>query len=474
MLNSPEDFFKLLKKKFRFQLTESQDELFSVLADFTFSRGEKECLVIRGYAGTGKTSSMTSYVNSLTQTKYRSVLLAPTGRAAKVLGQYTGKSASTLHRKIYKPQKQKAGGIRFVRQKNSHTNTVFIVDESSMLSDRGQGFGEASILEDLFDYVFNGFGNKLILIGDSAQLPPIHYEDSPALDVERLNYHFHIKPRLVQLTEVVRQESDSSILENATVLREDIEDYFGQDFKFDLRKPDLIRLEDSHDILDAIYSCFDREENIEQTAFIVRSNKRANQYNQQIRSQIRGQDAEISTGDYIMAVKNNYFWLPEGSQAGFIANGDICEVLQVHYLKDLYGFKFAYVKLRMVDYPQQASFDTMVLLDTLDSEGPALTQVDNQKLYERVMEDFEDIPSKYKRLLELRKNPYFNALQIKFSYAVTCHKSQGGQWKNVFIEKPYLPDGQSISYLRWLYTALTRSTEKVYLIGFKEEDLIQI
>ena len=240
-------------------------------------------------------------------------------------------------------------------------------------------------------------------------------------------------------------------------------------FQFDLNYPDIIRLQDGYDIQDAITMAYDGDIGVEDTALIVRSNKRATQSNQQIRTKIRGQENEISTGDYVMVVKNNYYWLKDSSSAGFIANGDICEVMRINEIKDLYGFKFAEVEVRMIDYPDMKPFETVLLLDTLTSESPSLTYEESNRLYEAVKEDFAQEKSKYKQFMGVKKNKYFNALQVKFSYAMTCHKSQGGQWKTVFIEQPYLPDGASVEYLRWLYTAVTRAQEKLYLIGFKDE-----
>ena len=264
----------------------------------------------------------------------------------------------------------------------------------------------------------------------------------------------------------MRQHENSGILANATQLRFLIQNE-GLDFNFDLNYPDIIRLEDGYDIEDALVLAYEND-GVEDTAFIVRSNKRANQYNQQIRLNIRGQENEISAGDFVMVVKNNYFWLKESSDAGFIANGDICQVLSILSIKELYGFKFAEVSLRMIDYPQMPAFETVLLLDTITSESPSLTYEESNKLYQAVREDYLEEKSKYKQFLAIKKNPYFNALQVKFSYAMTCHKSQGGQWKTVFIEQPYLPNGVSKEYFRWLYTAVTRTQEKLYLIGFKE------
>jgi len=362
------------------------------------------------------------------------------------------------------------GSVDFVLQNNKHINTIFIVDEASMIPDRTQNgklFENGSLLDDLISYVYSGRNCKLILIGDTAQLPPVKLKLSPALEETRLEVEYSKMVHQIELDEVTRQHQNSGILANATLLRTLIENNSIY-FEFDLNFPDIIRLEDGYDIEDAITGSYDND-GVEDTAIIVRSNKRANQYNQQIRSQIRGQENEISPGDYVMVVKNNYFWLKESSEAGFIANGDTCEVLRIHAIKELYGFKFAEVDIRMIDYPDQKPFETVLLLDTLASETPSLTYEESNKLYEAVREDYGHEKSKYKQLLAVKKNVFFNALQVKFSYAITCHKSQGGQWKTIFIEQPYLPEGPSKEYFRWLYTAITRAQEKLYLIGFKDD-----
>jgi exodeoxyribonuclease-5 len=383
---------------------------------------------------------------------------------------YAKKPAFTIHKKIYFPKKQHNGSIDFMLQPNKHTNTIFIVDEASMIPDRpqnGKFFENGSLLDDLISYVYSGKNCKLILIGDTAQLPPVKLSISPALEEDRLEIDYHKNVKKIELDEVTRQHENSGILANATVLRTLI-DNDNSNFQFDLKFPDIIRLEDGYDIEDAIVSCYDND-GVEDTAFIVRSNKRANQYNQQIRLNIRGQENEISTGDFVMVVKNNYYWLHESSEAGFIANGDTCEILRINAIKELYGFRFAEVELRMIDYPNQQPFETVLILDTLTSETPSLSYEESNKLYEAVREDYAHEKSKYKQLLAVKKNNFFNALQVKFSYAITCHKSQGGQWNTVFVEQPYLPNGIDKDYLRWLYTAVTRAKEKLYLIGFKDD-----
>jgi ATP-dependent exoDNAse (exonuclease V) alpha subunit len=470
MLKNASDFHKELLKKFPYHPTSKQSELFLMLVDFVFSKDNQSLFLLKGYAGTGKTTTISTLVTNLWKTEKKAVLLAPTGRAAKVISVYSKKQAFTIHKKIYFPKKQQNGSVDFVLQPNKHTNTIFIVDEASMIPDRPQNgklFEKGSLLDDLISYVYSGHLCKLILIGDTAQLPPVKLTISPALEEDRLEADYRKNVKKIELNEVTRQHENSGILANATVLRTLIENDV-TNFQFDLGFPDIVRLVDGYDIEDAITGCYDTD-GVEDTAFIVRSNKRANQYNQQIRSQIRGQENEISTGDFIMVVKNNYFWLKESSEAGFIANGDTCEVLRINAIKELYGFRFAEVEIRMIDYPDQQPFETVLILDTLTSETPSLTYEESNKLYEAVREDYAHEKSKYKQLLAVKKNVFFNALQVKFSYAITCHKSQGGQWKTIFIEQPYLPEGPSKEYFRWLYTAVTRAQEKLYLIGFKDE-----
>lgn len=471
MTKTAPDFYRQLVETFPFDPTETQDILLLQLSNFVFDKNKSSLFMLKGYAGTGKTTTISTVVKNLWKTGKKSVMLAPTGRAAKVISNYAGRQAFTIHKKIYHPKKSSNGGVNFVMQVNKHTNTLFIVDEASMISDavtNSKLFENGSLLDDLMTYVYSGIGCKLILIGDTAQLPPVKLDMSPALDANKISFNYNKDVVELELSEVMRQHADSGILTNATSLRLMTLNNGDYNFKFELGYPDIIRLEDGYDIQDAITSSYDND-GVEDTAFIVRSNKRANQYNQQIRGKIRGQENEISTGDFVMVVKNNYYWLSDSSEAGFIANGDICEILEIRSIKELYGFRFAEVKVRMIDYKNQTPFDTVLLLDTLTSETPSLSYDDSNRLYQEVARDFENEKSKYKRLLAIKKNKYFNALQVKFSYAMTCHKSQGGQWKTVFIEQPYLPDGPSKEYLRWLYTAVTRAQEKLYLIGFRDE-----
>ena len=470
MIETAAKFYTELLKKFPFKPTTKQRDLLGLLSSFVFDKEKDSLFLLKGYAGTGKTTTIGAFVNSLWTAGKKSVLLAPTGRAAKVIAVYSKKPAFTIHKKIYFPKKQSNGSVAFVLQPNKHRNTIFIVDEASMIPDGKQHqqlFDSSSLLEDLISYVYSGINCKLIFMGDTAQLPPVKLDVSPALEKDTLAYQFNKTVTEIELDEVMRQHENSGILANATFLRLLLKNEHNN-FSFDLNYPDIKRLEDGYDVEDAIVSAYDNF-GVEDTAFIVRSNKRANQYNQQIRYNIRGQENEISSGDYIMIVKNNYYWLPESSKAGFIANGDICEVLKIFSIKELYGFKFAEVEIRMIDYPDMHPFETVLLLDTLTSESPSLTYEESNRLYQAVKEDYADEKSKYKQFLAIKKNKYFNALQVKFSYAMTCHKSQGGQWKTVFIEQPYLPDGVSKEYFRWLYTAITRAQEKLFLIGFKDD-----
>lgn len=475
MIELGNKFYTELLREFPYKPTVKQNELLNDLTNFIFEDNNSSLFILKGYAGTGKTTIISTVVNNLWKAGRKAVLLAPTGRAAKVISNYSGKQALTIHKKIYFPKKQSSGGVSFVMQPNKHTNTLFIVDEASMISDEKQNsklFENGSLLSDLISYVYSGKNCKIIFIGDTAQLPPVKLDISPALEGDRLSFEFNKNITEIELNEVVRQQEDSGILFNATDIRILIENG-ATEFKFNIDFPDIIRLQDGYDIQDAINQSYDGEAGLEDTAIIVRSNKRANQYNQQIRMKVRGQENDISTGDYVMVVKNNYFWLKESSDAGFIANGDICEIMRIKDIKELYGFKFAEVEVRMIDYPNMRPFETVLLLNTLTSESPSLTYEESNKLYEAVKEDFSHEKSKYKQFMGVKKNKYFNALQVKFSYAITCHKSQGGQWKTVFIEQPYLPDGISIEYLRWLYTAITRAQEKLYLIGFKNECFYQ-
>ncbi|MAB47923.1 ATP-dependent DNA helicase [Winogradskyella sp. MH6] len=476
MITNASAFYSLLKSKFPFVPTAKQDKVLMQLSQFIFDTSSNQTYLLRGYAGTGKTSIVGTIVNNLWQAKKSAVLLAPTGRAAKVISNYSKKEAFTIHKKIYFPKKEKGGGVKFVMQPNKHRNTIFIVDEASMIPDTPSDsklFENGSLLDDLMQYVYSGHQCKLLLIGDKAQLPPVKSDLSPALDSDKLSLNYNKNVSGEELDEVVRQEQDSGILENATELRATLESGFYESFKFNVTAyEDIVRLVDGYEIMDAINDAYSSN-GYEETAIIVRSNKRANLYNKQIRERILFNESELSAGDYLMVVKNNYFWIKPTTEAGFIANGDIVEVLEIFSIKELYGFKFAEVKVKMVDYPRMRPFETVLLLDTIDAESASLSYDDSNKLYQEVAKDYANETSNYKRFLGVKNNKYFNALQVKFSYAITCHKSQGGQWNTIFVEQPYLPNGMDKDYLRWLYTAVTRAKEKLYLIGFKDEMFVE-
>ena len=466
------EFYNLAKNHFSFKLTTKQDLTLYKLSEFILNEDDNSLFILKGYAGTGKTTILSSIINNLWKIKKSGVLMAPTGRAAKVLSNYTNTEANTIHKKIYFPKKNSSGNIDFVLQANKSKNTIFIVDEASMISSKSQNkklFDTTSLLSDLIQFVYSGYKCKIIFIGDTAQLPPVNSKLSPSLDPDYLEENYNKNVLSIELDEVVRQEVLSGILNNATTLRESLIDEDFEEFKFNLSGfNDIIRLQDGEDIINSLtdsYNIFGKEE----TALIVRSNKRANLYNQQIRNRILFNENELSVGDNLMVVKNNYYWLKSTSEAGFIANGDIIKILEISRIVDLYDFRFAEVTVQMIDYPKMKPFDTVLMLDTINLETPSLNYEKANHLYNEVMKDYVSEKVKYKRFLKVKNNKYFNALQVKFSYAITCHKSQGGQWTSVFVEQPYLPNGIDKDFIRWLYTGLTRAKEKLYLIGFKDE-----
>lgn len=466
------EFKKLLSERFPFVATDSQKFWLESIVDFLYTPDKNVLYLLKGYAGTGKSTLIGHLVKLLSMANYKAVLMAPTGRAAKVIANYSSKKAFTIHKQIYFTKAEKGSGVQFVLKPNKYSNTLFIVDEASMIGDDRQSaklFENGSLLDDLMQYVDAGTNCKLLLVGDPAQLPPVHLTISPALDGEYLENKFNKEVTEWELKEVVRQQKDSGILGNATQLRLQMNEEHLDSFLFDLSiANDVQRLQDGNEILELLDDAL-RNGGIEETVFIVRSNKRANLYNQQIRGRILFLEADLSVGDQLMVVKNNYFWLEPESDPGFIANGDLVKVLRILSHHALYNFKFAKVEVQLVDYPDEKPFETVVLLDTLSSESPSLTYEEGNQLYQSVQEDYQHLSSKYKRFLAVKNNPYFNALQVKYSYAITCHKSQGGQWKNVFIEQPYLPDGPDLSYFRWLYTALTRAQTNLYLVGFQND-----
>lgn len=454
-----------IRFNFPFQATNEQNDIITDISEFITTIGNRSIYVLKGYAGTGKTTLVSSLVKSLPVVAKRHVLMAPTGRAAKVLAKYSKRAASTIHRKIYWIRTNKSGNTYITRKENTHTNTIFFVDEASMISENNEkAFGNRSLLDDLIEYVYEGLDCKLILIGDTAQLPPVHLEVSPALNEEILERKSNKQIISRELTEVVRQKENSLILNNATLIREKIakEDYT---FPSIITNNEVIRINTGEDLQDALESAYSNN-GINNTSVICRSNKRANLYNQQIRAKIRWQENEISSGDMLMVVRNNYFWLDESSKAGFIANGDIIMVTKINETIERYGFRFARASVEMVDYPNEKSLDLLLLLDTLTSESPTISYDQYQKLYKEICKDYKGQKEINKKIKE---DEFFNALQIKFAYAITCHKSQGGQWENIFVDIGYFTDQMlDKAYLRWLYTAITRATKKLYLINFND------
>ena len=461
-----------IQKEFPYPPTADQIEAIRRFSAFVEQSSSSSIFLLKGYAGTGKTTLIASWLKPLLKQGYKVVLMAPTGRAAKVMSTYAKAKANTIHKRIYFAQQNKQGGIQFTLQKNKFRKAVFIVDEASMISDEqssAQLFQNGSLLQDLISYVQQGDRCKLVFVGDTAQLPPVKQELSPALNQNYLSLHFSTEVSEVELSDVLRQDALSGILHNATNLRNIMHENIDDHFQFLIRnKTDITHLQDGYDIQGALEDGY-RDVGRTENTIIVRSNKRANQYNRQIRTQIMSLENDLAVGDLLLVVKNNYFWLTPESQAGFIANGDVIEILRILSFQELYGFRFAKVHVQLVDYPDQDAFDTVLILDALDAEGHALTYEQSNELYQKVRQDYSHLP-KYKQYPEVKKNPFFNALQVKFAYALTCHKAQGGQWKRVFIEKPYLPEGPSVDYYRWLYTAITRASEHLFLIGFKEED----
>lgn len=458
-----------LKASFPFEPTEDQAKLFTKLDEFILEKDpERQVFLLKGYAGTGKTTVVTSLVKILNKFGYKYVLLAPTGRAAKVMSSYSSKPAFTIHKKIYRQTANPySEGLSFTRQPNKADKTFYIVDEASMISD-DSGFGENGLLQDLLHYVFDKKNNKLLLIGDTAQLPPVNQAISPSLDAGYLKQNFRCHVEELELRQVMRQAEQSGILMNATNLRNQL----GKD-KLSIQLTtkgwrDMYKMT-GEKLEDGLRYAYDKF-GIENSIVICRSNKMANQYNQLIRRQIFFSEDEIGVGDYLMIVRNNYFWLPKDSDIGFMANGDFVEITKIIRYEDMYGFRFAEVRIRFVDYPDAEEQEVKIMLDTLYSDAPALPADQNKKLYEEVLVDYMDIPNKRERAKEIKKNPYMNALQVKFAYALTCHKAQGGQWKAVFVDQGFLKDDMvNEEFARWLYTALTRSSEELFLLNFSKQ-----
>ena len=463
--------YEQILQHFPHQPTGDQIKAISHLSAFNRSTKKNPVYLLKGFAGTGKTSLVSAFVQMLAANNKQFVLLAPTGRAAKVLSKYTGKKAHTIHRYIYHITTSAEGYYKVQLAHNRSKNTVFIIDEASMISDNrneGELFGSRNLFEDLISYVFSNEQNKMILVGDTAQLPPVGLDISPALDVEYIKSSFNVMAYEFEMREVMRQELNSGILTTATNLRKMIRDdhsvsqlFSRHDFKSDIQEIDDGRT--FEELLHETFDSLDPERGI----IVCRTNKRANLFNKQVRDNILYRESEIEGGDVLMVVRNNYYWLDKDAKAGFIANGDIVKVRRILKTEKMYGFQFADADIQLLDYPEEKEISVKLLLSTIYSDGPGLSDADRNTLFKNIEEDYREIADRNKRIAEVMKNPWYNALHIKFAYAMTCHKTQGGQWPRVFVDQGYLTEEMiNTEYLRWLYTAITRSTKKLYLVNF--------
>jgi len=448
--------------------TKGQQTLIEVLAGFVLENQSNKVLIIKGYAGTGKTTIVSILVNVLESVGKKTVLLAPTGRAAKVLSSYSGRNACTIHKRIYRQKSATDSFGVFVLEKNLFTKTLFVVDEASMIANHtgdSNVFGSGRLLDDLIHYIRNEQQCSLIIIGDTAQLPPVGISISPALDESFMRQYFE-GAEVIELTDVVRQSQHSGILVNATLIRNNIS----------LKKAEIptllihdypdIQLVEGNELIEDLNLSYNTD-GIEKTIIICRSNKRANKFNDGVRKQILGREDEITAGDLLMVVKNNYYWLSGSDKIDFIANGDIIRVVKIRKIQEIYGYRFADALIEMIDY--DIRIETKIILDTLTTDGAAMSQEDNQQLFYAIMEDYQDLQPKKSQYEKVKTNAFFNALQVKFAYAVTCHKAQGGQWKNVYIDFGYLRmESVDMDFLRWMYTAFTRATDKLFLINLPE------
>ncbi len=457
-------------ENFLYPPTINQKKIIEALASFISDGDCESIFLLNGYAGTGKTSLIAALVAALRSMSVKTVLLAPTGRAAKVLSLYTGEKAFTIHKKIYRERTNAAYESQFSLNINREKDTVFIIDEASMIAARNSGerklFGSGSLLDDAMSYIRSGRNCRAIIVGDAAQLPPIGETESPALNRGMMSVYGSVDEHCMD--EVVRQSQDSGILFNATLVRCMLERGIVEVPKIEHDFPD-IKFIGGNELTETLEECYGRYGR-EETIVITRSNKRANRYNGGIRHQVFYAEEQIDGGDMLMVVKNNYFYTEKETECpmSFIANGDTAELRRVRNFKELYGFHFADATLRFPDY-DDFELDCKIMLDTLMSESPSLSREESDRLFTEVEKDYLDIRSHAKRLQAIRENPYFNALQVKFAYAVTCHKAQGGQWKAVFIDRFLFGDEpMTPEMLRWLYTAITRATEKLYLVNFDE------
>lgn len=460
--------------------TAEQDIAINVFCRFLMERDEQSVMILQGSAGTGKTTLAAAFVRMLLTMKQKIVLLAPTGRAAKVLSLYAGHPAYTIHRRIYR-QRTAGDMSAFNVNANLQSDTLFIIDEASMIANDGYGdsaFGSGRLLDDLIQYVYNGRNCRMMLIGDRAQLPPVGEEESPALQSDFMR-GYGLQVFDCDLNEVLRQSSESGILYNATMIRTACFSDCGELLlpKIRLKCFADIRVVPGDELIETMASSYS-EVGLDETMVITRSNKRANIYNQGIRNMILGREEALSSGDMLMVVRNNYHWTSGESNEsdrsrGFIANGDRMRIRRIRNIRNLYGFRFADITVEFPDY-DDSELTATAMLDSLTSEAPSLTREQMELLYNNVMEDYADIPLKADRLKGLKQDPYYNALQIKFAYAITCHKAQGGQWAHIYLDQGYMTEDMlSPDYIHWLYTAFTRASEKLFLVNWPKTQMAE-
>ncbi len=462
---------ELIMAAMPFEPTESQGMAIGSMADFMASTEEKPTLVVCGYAGTGKTSLMRAFCDAAQQAGFSMTLMAPTGRAAKVLANTTGRDAHTIHRTIYRQETAGEFNSSFELNYNRKKKTIFIVDEASMISDSEQGdfgFGSGRLLFDLISYVFSRDDCRLLLVGDPAQLPPIGQTEAPALDADILT-GYGIEPQIVWLTDVVRQAEESAILQNATRIRTLIEeepDFFGIPKLVAPSHSDVIRIS-GEELIETLTSEID-DCGTDGVLVVTRSNQRAKQYNMGIRNMILGRESNLERGDMVIVSKNNYKWLGDRSK-DFIANGDIAEIKRIKKEREMFGLNFAEVTLRLREH-DNAEIDATIMMDFLTSDAASLTREQEEILYEAIANDYGDLGSKQKLFSAMKNDPWYNALRVKYAYAITCHKAQGGQWDTIFLDLGFITeDMMDIAFLKWLYTAMTRATKKLYLVNFSEQ-----
>ncbi len=465
-------FLNQIKKNFQFEPTSEQAEALDMITDFLFSRVSDSIFLLKGYAGTGKSSLIGALVKTMTDFEQKTVLLAPTGRAAKVFSSYSSHPAFTIHKKIYRQKRFSGEASGFVPMDNLHKDTLFIVDEASMISNDGIdsfSFGTGRVLDDLIHYVYGGENCRLLLIGDEAQLPPVMQESSPALQIDVLK-GYGLDVLSTTMTQIVRQAGNSGILFNATHIRNALLENTTELFpKLKLDGFDDIRKVSGEELIDEISAAYDRD-GIEETMIVSRSNKRANIYNEGVRNRILYREEELSSGDMLMVTKNNYFWTENVEQVDFLANGELLEILRVRRTQEIYGFRFCDVLVKHPDY--DIELEIKILIDTLHSETTGLSQEKNAELFYNILEDYADITTKNGKMQKMKVDPFYNAVQVKYGYAVTCHKAQGGEWTNVFLDIGYITEEHlGINFYRWLYTALTRASKRLYLVNLPDEFL---